>query len=126
MKQKLLKLIAPAALLGITALPVLTSTPAEAATYRYSHSTHRQWHRNNINARQRNQQRRILRGERNGSLTYGEANRLERREGRINAEETRDRRSGGRFTTRERHQVQRDLNQENRAIHNQRHDRQHR
>lgn len=119
MKQKLLKLIAPVALLGVTALPVLISTPAEAAVTHHHH-----WNRHNINARQHHQQGRIVRGERNGSLTYREANRLERREGQINAIEARDRRSGGRFTTRERHQVQRDLNQENRAIYRQKHDRQ--
>lgn len=121
MKQKLLKLIAPAALLGVTALPALTSTPAEAAV---THRHHRYSH--NINARQRHQQSRILQGERSGELTYGEANRLERRSGRINAIEARDRRSGGRFTATERHQVQRDLNQESRAIYRQKHDRQER
>lgn len=119
MKQKLMKLIAPAAVLGATALPMLSSTPAEAAVTHHHH-----WTRHTVNARQRHQQSRILRGERNGALTYREADRLERREGRINAIEARDRRSGGRFTTRERHQVQRDLNQESRAIYRQKHDRQ--
>lgn len=121
MKQELLKLIAPVALLGVTALPALTSTPAEAAVIHHHH-----WYRHSINARQHRQQVRIIRGERSGALTYREANRLERRSGRINAVEARDRRSGGRFTLAERRQVQRDLNHESRAIYRQKHDAQYR
>jgi hypothetical protein len=78
----------------------------------------------NINAREREQQHRIRAGVRSGELTRVEAARLEAEQARIRAAEARARRSGGVFTARERTHLQRELNQANRHIYRQKHDRQ--
>ncbi|MGH9850199.1 MAG: hypothetical protein ACREBD_10105 [Blastocatellia bacterium] len=77
-----------------------------------------------INDRERNQQQRIRQGVRSGELTRHEALRLEREQARIRLAEARARRSGGEFTPRERARIQRELNQSNRHIRRQKHDRQ--
>ncbi|HMV50868.1 MAG TPA: hypothetical protein PLD20_08735 [Blastocatellia bacterium] len=77
-----------------------------------------------INERQREQQQRIRQGVRSGELTHSEARRLAREEARIHRQEARARRSGGQFTPRERARIQRELNQANRHIYRQKHDRQ--
>ena len=79
-----------------------------------------------INERQHNQHARIEGGERNGSLTGRESERLEGREARIRRAEARDRRSGGKFTLRERHNIQQRLNGTSRAIYRDRHNGHHR
>jgi hypothetical protein len=87
--------------------------PAAAQTYPGS-----------INRREARQQRRIRQGVRSGELTRREARRVERREARIRFNEARARRSGGRFTARERWRIQRQLNRSSRAVYRQKHDRQ--
>lgn len=77
-----------------------------------------------INHRQARQQARIYRGIASGSLTAREAARLERREGRIDVLEARDRRNG--VSRRERRQLERALDHESRQIYRQKHDKQHR
>ncbi|MFL6211352.1 MAG: hypothetical protein ACJ74W_21065 [Pyrinomonadaceae bacterium] len=77
-----------------------------------------------INRREARQQRRIRQGVRSSVLTRREARRIERREARIRIEEVRARRSGGRFTLRERRRIQRELNRSSRAVYRQKHDRQ--
>jgi hypothetical protein len=79
-----------------------------------------------IEQRQRNQQRRIAQGVRNGQLTGRETARLERREAGIERREQRMRASGGQFTRGERRAIQRQLNGTSRQIYRQKHDRQHR
>jgi hypothetical protein len=80
----------------------------------------------NINHRQDRQQDRIYHGIRDGQLTPHEAARLESQEGRIAAAEARDRRSGDGLSARERVQLERMLDRENRQIYRQTHDDQHR
>jgi hypothetical protein len=76
-----------------------------------------------INQRQRNQQKRIVRGVRSGELTRGEFRRLEREQFRIGRIEARARRDGE-LTARERFRLNRQLNQAGRHIYRQKHDRQ--
>lgn len=81
-------------------------------------------HPESINARQKDQQKRILQGERSGSLTRREAARIEAREAKISVNEAYARQSGGQFTSGERRRIQRELNHSNRAIYRQKHDKQ--
>ncbi|MEP6902874.1 MAG: hypothetical protein ABJA66_14065 [Actinomycetota bacterium] len=80
----------------------------------------------NINRRQRRQQRRIRGGYRSGRLTRREASRLERREVRTNRMERRFRRSGNGLSRRERRRLAINLNRNSRRIYRQKHDRQRR
>ena len=75
-----------------------------------------------INKRQARQQARIYQGIVSGSLTRGEARRLEAQEARIAALEARDRHTGGGLSLREHRQLERDLNRESRDIYRQKHD----
>jgi len=76
-----------------------------------------------VNRRQENQQDRIVAGEKNGSLTTRESNRLERREGAIAGEVARDRAAnGGHLTAQEKAQVTRQQNRTSGAIYRQKHD----
>ncbi len=100
------KALAPVALLGTLAL----TTAVQAAP-----PTH------TINHRRNEQQRRIDQGLRNGSLTPRETTRLEHREGRIAHQESRDRRSGGHFTSAERRHIQREENSTSKAIYRDKH-----
>jgi hypothetical protein len=78
---------------------------------------------NEINERQRNQQKRIGEGVENGSLTPGETARLEKQEGAIHHEVKTERHAnGGTLTARERRQVNRQQNRESRRIYRQKHD----
>lgn len=79
-----------------------------------------------VGVRHRRQERRIHRGVRNGSLTWREANRLQRGENRLHRRTLRARASGGRLTWRERHRLQRAENRMSRRIYRQKHDRQRR
>ena len=83
-------------------------------------------HGRGINAREREQQKRIREGIRSGELTRHEARRLEAEQARIRVDEAYARRSGGEFTPRERLRIQRELNHASRNIYRQKHDRQHR
>ncbi|MDB5032937.1 MAG: hypothetical protein JWQ98_178 [Chlorobi bacterium] len=74
-----------------------------------------------INGRQRNQQKRIKEGVQSGELTNKEATQLEKGEGKIRAEEIKDR-ADGKVTPKERVDLQKDLNKESKAIHHQKHD----
>jgi methionine-rich copper-binding protein CopC len=82
---------------------------------------------NEINERQRNQQKRIGEGVENGSLTAGETARLEKQEAAIHNEVKQDRKAnGGTLTAQERRQVTRQQNRESKRIYRQKHDGQHR
>jgi methionine-rich copper-binding protein CopC len=81
---------------------------------------------NTVNERQRNQQKRIGEGVENGSLTAGEAARLEKQEAAIHHEVKTERTAnGGRLTAQERRQVTRQQNRESKRIYKQKHDAQH-
>ncbi|MGI8653653.1 MAG: hypothetical protein ACR2LC_00380 [Pyrinomonadaceae bacterium] len=95
------------------------------AIYKQKHDEQeRGEHPESINARQKEQQKRILQGERNGALTEREAKQIEAREAKISVNEAYARQSGGQFTSRERRRIQRELNHSNRAIYRQKHDKQ--
>jgi len=81
---------------------------------------------NEINERQRNQQKRIGEGVENGSLTPAETARLEKQEAAIHHEVKTERQAnGGKLTSQERRQVNRQQNRESRRIYRQKHDAQH-
>ena len=75
-----------------------------------------------IKNRRENQQDRIANGVASGQLTAGEAARLENQEARINKEITTDRKAnGGSLTTKQKAQVNRQLNRESRRIYHAKH-----
>lgn len=74
-----------------------------------------------VHQRIENQQNRIGNGVENGSLTAGEASRLERREANLH-KEVKQMRSDGRLTPRERRTITRQQNQLSRNIYRQKHD----
>jgi hypothetical protein len=78
---------------------------------------------NEVNARERAQQKRIGEGVENGSLTAGEAARLERKEAGVNREVSGMRQvNGGRLTPAEHRVVNRQQNRVSRQIYRQKHD----
>ena len=80
-----------------------------------------------IKDRKENQQDRIANGINNGSLTAGEASRLEHKEANLNKEIRTDRKqNGGNLTNKEKAQVNRQQNRLSRDIYKQKHDGQHR
>jgi hypothetical protein len=74
-----------------------------------------------INERRENQQQRIGEGVENGSLTAGEAARLEHKEANLNSE-IHEMKSDGKFTKKERAEVQAQQNALSKQIYNQKHD----
>jgi hypothetical protein len=74
-----------------------------------------------IEQRKENQQQRIGEGVENGSLTAGEASRLERKEAAINKEE-KNMKSDGNFTPAERAKIRHQQNVMSRRIYKQKHD----
>ena len=77
-----------------------------------------------IDKRLDNQEKRIEQGEKSGALTPREANRLEKREARTEADLAAAK-SDGKVTKLERKGLHQELNHNSRAIHRQKHDRQH-
>jgi len=78
---------------------------------------------NEINERQRNQQKRIGEGVENGTLSPGETARLEKQEAAIHHEVKTERQAnGGTLTPQERRQVNRQQNRESRRIYKAKHD----
>ena len=78
---------------------------------------------NEVNQRQKNQQKRIGEGVENGSLSPAEAARLEKQEGALHKEIRNDRKAnGGKLTPQEKAQVNRQQNRESRRIYRQKHD----
>lgn len=108
------KCAAAAALLGTMIGPMTAQADKD------DHAHH------NINWRLHHQNARIEQGERSGSLTGRESNRLEARDARLRRQEARMRASGGRFTPAERARLQREMNHSSGAIYHQKHDAQHR
>jgi hypothetical protein len=76
-----------------------------------------------VDKREAVQQQRINQGVRSGELTPREANRLERKEAKVNREIARDRAmNGGTLTPAERRKINREENRNSRAIYRQKHD----
>ena len=81
---------------------------------------------NEINERQRNQQKRIGEGVENDSLTPKETTHLEKQEAAIHHQVKTERQAnGGTLTAQERRQVNRQQNRESKRIYRQKHDAQH-
>lgn len=114
MKATLYRLLAPATLVVALVAPLAATAQAQTTDQ----------HRHSINARERRQERRIHQGVRSGELTRREARRLQAQQARIRVNEAYARRSGGRFTARERARIQRQENRASRRIYRQKHDRQ--
>jgi hypothetical protein len=112
--MKKLKLALAAMALGIFALPVLAQTnPPRDPTATPG-----------IDQRQANQERRIQQGVKSGQLTDREAARLQKREGKIEADKQAAK-ADGKVTPQERKKLQREENRASRAIHREKHDAQH-
>jgi hypothetical protein len=79
-----------------------------------------------IKTRKERQQKRIAKGVENGSLTPGEAARLEHKERKLNQEIREERQENGHLTKKEKAQVNRQQNKLSRDIHKQKHDGQNR
>lgn len=77
--------------------------------------------RDEVSARQRNQQQRIAEGIEKGSLTPGEAARLEKHEAQLNHEIRHDRRDGGELTGREKAKINHQQNRMSRNIYRAKH-----
>ena len=76
-----------------------------------------------IKERKENQQKRIAKGVKSGSLTPGETARIEHNESKINKEVRRDRKeNGGNLTNKEKAKVNRQQNKVSKEIYNQKHD----
>jgi hypothetical protein len=73
-----------------------------------------------VDARERNQQKRIEQGAKSGQLTMGEVRRLERQEGRIKTHEVMAK-SDGVVTKGERHRLNKELNRESHRIYRKKH-----
>ncbi len=114
MKATLYRLLAPATLVVAFVAPLAGTVQAQTVVQ----------HPHSVNARERRQERRIHQGVRSGELTRREAGRLQAREARIRVDEAYARRSGGKFTARERARIQREENRASRRIYRQKHDRQ--
>lgn len=78
-----------------------------------------------INAREKEQHKRIEVGKKSGQLTHEELLRLQAREAKVRYKENRNRLSGGKLTAAERTRLEKELNRDSKAIHNQKHDSQH-
>lgn len=98
-------------------LMIIAGLSADSA----AQTKHRSW---SVNSRESRQQRRIYQGARSGSLTAKETYRLERQQAQIRRQEAKYRRSGNGLSARERYRLEHRLNQTNRRIYSQKHDRQ--
>lgn len=78
---------------------------------------------NEVNNREQNQQDRIANGEKNGTLTPGQASRLENREQKIDNQEKADMAAhNGHLTKNEQRQLNREQNRTSRQIYKDKHD----
>ncbi len=108
--MKILKMLVAPALMLAFAAPVFAADPAATP---------------GIDQRLQNQERRIAQGEKSGALTGREAARMERREARIGGDVAKAK-ADGVVTPQERRHLNKELNHQSRAIHHEKHDRQHR
>jgi CRISPR/Cas system-associated endoribonuclease Cas2 len=74
-----------------------------------------------IDQRQANQEKRIQQGVKSGELTKREAARLEKREGKLQADKQKAA-ADGKVTKKEREQLNREANRDSKAIYRQKHD----
>jgi len=102
-------LVTPALMLAFTA-PVFAADPTATP---------------GIDQRLQNQEKRIDQGVNSGALTGREAARMERREAKIEGDVARAK-ADGKVTPQERKRLNRELDNQSRNIHREKHDRQHR
>lgn len=107
--KQIVRTLAPIAVLGIVTV-----------------SAHAQGTHTSVHSRISNQEMRIREGVANGSLTPAEARRLRERDIMIRYESGWAHISGGHMTSAERARLEKKLNRNSKAIHNQKHDAQHR
>jgi hypothetical protein len=75
-----------------------------------------------VNQRVQNQENRIDQGEKNGALTPGQADKLQNRDNKIEAQAQKDENAnGGKLTPGEKRRLNKRLNRTSRAIHNEKH-----
>lgn len=103
--------------LFLTALALAFVAPLAAMAKPFPHSAGA-----SIDQRQSYHEHRLNQGERSGSLTRREANKLERRQGAIEATEARMRADGGGLSPTERVRLQSSLTRQSQAIYTQKHD----
>jgi septal ring factor EnvC (AmiA/AmiB activator) len=108
--MKILKMLVTPALMLAFAAPVFAADPAATP---------------GIGQRVQNQEKRIEQGERSGALTGREAARMERREAKIEGDVAKAK-ADGVVTRQERKRLNNELDHQSRAIHREKHDRQHR
>lgn len=101
-----------AAVIGASTLPAFAQAPATTPSTP------------NLDKREANQQRRIDQGVKSGQLTPQEAERLQKRQDRLTANEAKAK-ADGVVTNKERAQLQAEANRNSRAIAREKHDRQH-
>jgi hypothetical protein len=102
--------------LGVMLLAVMIGGPAALAG-RFAKNHPR---RAEVNRRERNQQRRIDRKVANGQLSAQQAKQIESNEAGVKAQERAEvKANGGYLTKPQQRQLNRELNQDSRAIHNQ-------
>lgn len=111
MTQSIGKVLMSSLVAGAFALALSLSLPGVAAAQ--DRTPH-------LNGRQENQQDRIQQGVKSGQLTRGEAQRLEAREGRLQANKLEDK-ARGLLTQKERTQLNRQANRDSRAIYRLKH-----
>ncbi len=119
MIRRVLFLVAALALAGALALPICAQTPPQTQETippaKSKNATP------GVSKRQRNQQQRIRQGVKSGELTKHETRRLEREEGKIQADKLQAK-SDGKVTKHERKQLHKELNKTSKDIYKQKHD----
>jgi hypothetical protein len=96
-----------------------TAVPAQAGDGKWNDNHPR---RAQVNGRLDNQNKRIDQGERNGTLSKGQARQLHQEDRGIRKEERRDaRQNGGHITKQQQRQLNRQENAESRQIHQEKH-----
>ena len=108
--MKILKMLVTPALMLAFAAPVFAADPAATP---------------GIDQRLQNQEKRIEQGEKSGALTGKEAARLEKRETKIQGDVAKAK-ADGVVTPQERKRLNKELDNQSRQIHHEKHDRQHR
>jgi septal ring factor EnvC (AmiA/AmiB activator) len=108
--KKMLKMLATPALALLIAAPAFAADPAATPK---------------IDQRIQNQEKRIEQGEKSGALTGKEAARMEKREAKIESDVAKAK-ADGVVTKQERKHLNKELDNQSRKIHREKHDNQHR
>jgi hypothetical protein len=107
--------------IGALLLGLTLAAPAVGAAQNATDPSDSHHPRMGVNARERRQKARIKDGKEDGQLTKPEMDKLRADEAAVRAEEKVYRQSGGGLNTRERKDLQKDLNKTSREIHRAKH-----